>query len=84
MHKEASNAPDPTFTKQRDADASTDNTRGQRKEKQTNASVGPDMKSSGSKSNAEKLVDKEPQAQAARELNEAMKHNNERGYRGYS
>lgn len=74
MHKEASSAPDPTFTTQRDANAGTDSTHGQQK----------DMKSSGSKGNAEKLVDREPQAQAARELNEAMKHNNERGYRGYS
>lgn len=72
MHKE-SNAPEPGFTKSQ---------RGQGEgPKEAKGGVGPDMKS---KSNAEKLVDKEPQAQAARELNEAMKQSNERGYRGYS
>jgi len=62
--KKDNGAPDLKFPKQKQGEP-----------QQTQQKGGPDMKQEGSKSNAEKLVDTEPSARAARELNEAMKKN---------
>jgi len=84
VKKEANNAPDPQFTKLGNADnGQAKETSNKKSSQQSQEKQGQEMKQSEAMSNA-KRSEKEPQAQAARELNEAMKSQIERGYRGYA